>query len=214
LHALSFFSVLRNTADFSDAVRKARTCDDAGSDEVERGSGKDASQRTICRSYGRMDIVGMHLDRRRWHAELATDAVDAIVIYTDASPVTGSELQGMIADVALKSGEVRRVIMPGSTLSYGHYGIVGKTIAFVWSAWLSFGPKPEHLRKFFFHIVAICTDFGCEMHTLEMPDVIDAFFFGSRGLRCAIAPNTSTTTVDSSLAHSGFLFGAIASATL
>ena len=58
LHALAFTNVLRNTADFSDALQKARTYDDAGSDEVERDSGKDASQRTICRSYGRMDIVG------------------------------------------------------------------------------------------------------------------------------------------------------------
>ena len=83
--------------------------------EVEPRENKgDPSRRTLQRAMARADFVSMSLTRRMFHKWRQDDAIKAINIYSDASPVVGVELQGMLIDVSLKNGEVIRLILPGS----------------------------------------------------------------------------------------------------
>ena len=84
-----------------------------------------------------MDIVGMHIERRLWHQEVANDEVLSIQCYSDSSPVAGLELQGAIADVNKRGGSRRRVTLPGGSVYYGMQGATRKTNSFLWAVWYS-----------------------------------------------------------------------------
>ena len=68
----------------------------------------------------KLDIVECLLERRAWAADRATDNVVAVSLYSDSSPVTGGELQGMVMDIIRRIGETRRVVLPGASLFYGN----------------------------------------------------------------------------------------------
>ena len=152
IDALDFARHLRSLDDFSVAIDKGnrydREADDSASDVV-RDATKDPSTAALHRAKRRMDTTGMLLERRLFHADMATDNIDAISIFTDASPTTGSEIQGLVAEFILKSGEVRSCVLPGATLSYSHCDAVSKTLCLVWAVWLCCGPLLEHLTYFF-----------------------------------------------------------------
>jgi hypothetical protein len=80
--------------------------------ERPRDTWKDVGTRTIAKAMRKLDMIGMAVERRLWHREVADDSVDTITCYADSSPVTGMEFLGMLADVNLKDGSRRRVIMP------------------------------------------------------------------------------------------------------
>jgi len=122
-----------------------------------------------------MDIVGMALERRMWAQEVKDDCVEAVNVYSDASPVTGAEIQGMIVDVVHRAGTVRRVTLPGATLQYGRTDAINKAMAFVWAVFLCFGPFHYTMQFFFDHVRSFTTDFGNEMKTVELPLVLPAF---------------------------------------
>ena len=96
----------------------------------ERGNREsDPSRSALQRALMRADMVSMSITRRMFHKWRQDDAVKAINVYSDASPVVGVELQGMLIDVALKNGETVRLILPGSTLAYGHTDTISKGVA-------------------------------------------------------------------------------------
>ena len=64
----------------------------------------------------------------------------SINVYSDASPVAGVELQGMIVDINLTVGKKLRIILPGSTLAYGHTDTMAKGVALIWGIFLIAGP--------------------------------------------------------------------------
>ena len=101
----------------------------------------DPSYQTLRRAQLRVDVTATLLDRREW-ARLAAegDTLQSLHLYTDASPVTGVEIQGMRLDVFKYSGELKHYMMPGASLAYGFTGAADKVAAFLWSLWLMAGP--------------------------------------------------------------------------
>ena len=53
--------------------------------------------------------------------------VRSIHLYSDSSPVTGEEFQGMLIDVCEHDGDHRRVTLPGASLFYGTFSVVQKS---------------------------------------------------------------------------------------
>ena len=148
VEALLFRSFLRCTEDFSAALdagaRYDRKQGDSDSD-IERDATHDHRAATLRRSLERMDAVGMLLERRLFHAEVEVGEIIGINIYTDASPVTGSEVQGMVVEFLKRTGQARTCHLPGASLSYGHADLTAKTMAFVWAAWLVCGPERKYM---------------------------------------------------------------------
>ena len=85
---------------------------------------------------------------RTWHGEVVSDSVRAIQCYSDSSPVTGSELQGMVVEVELRNGRLRRVVLPAGTIHYGNQSAIAKSMSYVWATWLAFGPSKMHMEYF------------------------------------------------------------------
>ena len=152
VRALHLKSVLRSADYFSEAldasVRYLRHEED-DDDDVIPARDRDHSRSHLIMSVKRMDAVGMCLQRRMFHGEMAADKIIGISVFTDASPVTNAEVQGMLVDFLFKDGESRTLHLPGASLSYGHAGILSKTMAFVWAVWLIAGPALSHLEYFF-----------------------------------------------------------------
>jgi hypothetical protein len=123
-----------------------------------------------------VDVVDMLLDRRRFLADRIHDRIEAINLYSDGSPNTGLEFQGMIMEVFYKDGTARRIILPGSTLAYGLADAVSKGLALLWSLWLVCGPSIENVQYVLNLVVSIATDTGAEIHLLSIPDIVRAFY--------------------------------------
>ena len=96
--AVSFSLKLRQVAEFSDALDDAHRYNYEGLDEPPPRDNKmnDPSRRTIDRAKGKVDCVGMLLERRLFAQEMAEDSILAVNCFADSSPVVGSELQGML----------------------------------------------------------------------------------------------------------------------
>lgn len=142
---------------------------------VERNPDNDPRRTALLTGMARADVVAMLLTRRRFHQWRLDDAIKSIHIYSDASPVVGVELQGMIIDIVLNDGGFHRVTLPGSTLAYGHTGTWDKGVALLWALWLVAGPEERDLVYVCSKVRSLTTDFGVEMHLLEIPDITKAF---------------------------------------
>jgi len=176
INAIDFCRHLRSTAEFGETLMAARRYEaDPDVDVVERDASQDPARSSLQRARARADIVGMNIERRQFHAEMASDMVESIQCYSDSSPVTGHEIQGMMCDVRRRDNTMRTVILPGGTLNYGMFDAVNKTMAFLWAVWLCFGPLPVHLAYFCSKVTCFTTDFGIEMLSVEMVDVREAF---------------------------------------
>ena len=136
---LDFANFLRNKAEFSAALDAAERFR-CGWDAPPRPNDGDQQKRTLARTAEALDIVGMSLQRREFRADRLTNSVRAVNLFTDSSPTTGEEIQGMVMELIRTSSEVCRTLLPGSTLVYGQYNAVAKTVALVWSLWLVCGP--------------------------------------------------------------------------
>ena len=135
----------------------------------------DPERRPMDRALARADVVAMSLQRRLFKKWREEDFVKSINVYSDASPVVGAELQGMIIDVNLRDENTVRIVLPGSTLAYGFASSMNKSVALLHALWLVGGPEAEDVRWLCFNIRSMTTDFGVEMHLLEAPDLVDAF---------------------------------------
>ena len=95
---------MRDEDNFSPALKKARRLDADPSDEefVPRDSVADASRPTRQRARHRVDVVVMLLERHDVEMWITQDEVASVHVFTDASPVTGIELQGQVLDSVLK----------------------------------------------------------------------------------------------------------------
>jgi hypothetical protein len=90
--------------------------------------------------------------------------------------VTGVEIQGLVVDVLYTNTALERVIMPSSSLQYGHCDDASKTAALLWCLWLFlFGPEESDVRKACDMVRCITTVFGVEMRTIECLDLLKAF---------------------------------------
>lgn len=102
---------------------------------------------TLKRSKLRLDPTAMLMERRELHHLLQDPGnLASTHIHSDGSPVTGTEIQGMVLTLIFLSGAVYRFVLPGMCLHYGHCRVIDKTIAFLWSLWLVAGPDERLLR--------------------------------------------------------------------
>lgn len=86
------------------------------------------------------DVVGMLLQRRAFRAGRLSKRIRAILLFTDASPVTGEEFQGMLMETVRTGRDVTRDVLPGCTLQYGHGSGTAKGVALLFARWLVAGP--------------------------------------------------------------------------
>ena len=78
-----------------------------------------------------MDAMGMNLERRIV-AEICTESDNIISahVFSDGSPVTGTEIQGMVLEIVVRGREwPMNIIMPGMSLMHGMMRAIDKVIA-------------------------------------------------------------------------------------
>ena len=175
VHAISVVQHLRTPRLFRDVLRDSQEYFSLEGTLVEHDESLDPQRTTLMESLARADIVSCNLTRRLFRQWRHDDAIKSIHVYSDASPVVGTELQGMIIDIVFKSGSMERLILPGSTLAYGHCSATDKGVALLWALWLVAGPQEQDLVYACGHIRSLTTDFGVEHHLLEIPDITRAF---------------------------------------
>ena len=182
IQALDFSKHLRDTRHFSDALQAATTYE-AGPDApaAQRNSYNDPGRRTLQRARAKLDFVGLAVERRIYHQEVSEDAIASIHCFSDSSPVTGCEVQGSIAEVVRRDGGVRRVALPAGSLTYSHFDVINKAMAFMWGVWMAFGPSQDHMDYFRNKVRSWTTDFGSEFNSNLLPNVIEAFLFWITG---------------------------------
>jgi len=183
IRSLGFSKFIRNQKRFSEALDAA----DGFSLKAELGAAPardhaDDIARTN-RQIGdkRVDVLGMLLQRREFRANRLLDRILLINLFTDASPVTGEELQGMIMEQVFTNKEVQRDTLPGSTLRYGQLSAISKGVALLYSLWLVAGPYFVDIAFCVAKVKAICTDFGNETRTVHLPDIVQAFLHWMEG---------------------------------
>ena len=149
IKALTLSTLLRSQRDFKTALTAARGWEAADSDDDGAVPDDAVHASSLWRGFARCDITYMLLFRREWYADFLHDLIECITIFTDSSPNSGLEFQGMIATVRKTSGDFYSVTLPGSTLAYGLQDVLSKTIALVWSVWLLTGPDVASVEYFF-----------------------------------------------------------------
>ena len=102
----------------------------------ERIGGDDPSRDSLERGRARLDVVSMLIQRRQWERYAAEDEVQSVHIFSDASPVTGEELQGMLIDALFYDGRYERLTLPGCSLAYG---ATHAAVAVIWGIVLIIG---------------------------------------------------------------------------
>ena len=148
VRALNFAKYIKCTSTFGPAVRAATAYenDEDTSEDEPQPRPRDPGTSTLVRGKARADVVAMIIARREVHALLAAGRIRSATINTDASPVLGTEVQGMVADVVLTDNAVTRYVLPGSSLCYGHYDAVSKTVCLVHCFFLCSVPTRRLLR--------------------------------------------------------------------
>ena len=174
LRGLAFCQFLRTPKEFSPAMAASVRFDE-GSGTPPRSSFFDPSTTSFWRAQRRLDILDMLLERRRFAAARLLDLIVYIGLFSDSSPVTGEELQGMVMDIIYTDESHRRLVLPGATLAYNCTSAVFKSIALLWSCWLVAGPSYAAMSYFYSKVRCITTDGGTEKSTIELPDVLRAF---------------------------------------
>jgi len=132
---------------FSKVMAKAHAYDNP--DAEPRDASADPGRSSWDRREAELDVVDMLIQRRQFHADRVSDAIASIHLFSDASPVTGEELQGMLVDIVRKDGTTSRSTLPGASLCYGAFSAVAKCLALVWVVFLIAGPAEEDMRYFF-----------------------------------------------------------------
>ena len=125
----------------------------------------------------------MLLERRQFHADRIADRISGLYLYTDGSPVTGEELQGMICDIVYKDRTNRRTALPGASLAYGLTSATMNSVALLWAIFLISGPSFEDMSYAIGHTwgITITTDFGTEINCSDVPNILRAFLLWQSG---------------------------------
>jgi len=179
LRALDFKQYLRSGKFFKKALNAAYAHDHP--DAPPRIGDKDESRSALDRAEARADIVDMLVERRYFEADYQHDRIASIHLWSDSSPVTGEELQGMVMDVMYKDHTSRRTVLPGASLLYSQFSAIAKAMCLVWALYLVAGPFYDVIRYAIDKVISITTDHGVELRTLELPDVLQAFLEWNMG---------------------------------
>ena len=87
----------------------------------------------------------------------------------------------MVLETISVKWEAKRTVLPGSSLSYGQCNVISKTMALLFALWLVAGPWFCDLAWLLDKVHGITTDFGGEIRTIEVPDVLRAFLAWNAG---------------------------------
>ena len=185
IRAIGILGTLRSRELFQECLQATKEYEADVDEEVpQRSTEADPSDWTLDRARARLDPLACALSRRQfatWHAE---DSLEAVNVYSDGSPVTGAELQGMIIDCHLKDDTMERITLPGCMLSYGLMNWVAKMMAFVWATFLVVGPDLPVLQYFYDHVRSFTTDYGVEISLALICNILPAFIRWLQG--CAL----------------------------
>ena len=175
IRALNFRRFLRSSYDFDEALSAAKAYENDAEPEDMTPSER-ISRPLLERCLSKTDVISMLLHRRQFHADVVHDTIACIDLFSDASPVSGRELQGMVAIIRRKDESWYVTTLPGSTLCYGHADAMSEGIALLWGIYLIAGTDEGDVKYFCSKVTAVTTDFGLEHTTTELPDMRDAFF--------------------------------------
>ena len=143
---------------------------------------------------GRMHLDATHmLLDRRFFKDLLTNRPDDLVaafVYSDGSPVSGTELQGMVMDMIMRDRSIITRIMPGVALAYGAFGVMSKAFAFLWAIYLGIGPWEFGLTLFFTKVRGLTTDMGTELGLADVPNLIKGFLLYLLGKSMEVVQTT------------------------
>ena len=174
IRAVNFSDFLKSQKDFSKALGAANAYDnDVESDE--RDASRDPGEATLRRTMSKLDILDCLLWRRKFHAARMLDVLFSVNFFTDSSPVSGHELQGLVMDIWWSPDTGERVTMPGTSLAYGLFDATNKAIGLLHSLWLLTGPHYDDVWYVCTKVVSVTTDMGVEVGTLTMPNVVLAY---------------------------------------
>ena len=183
VYALGHSFYLRTPKVFKESLQSAQDYDNFEPDDdkadlleqLPRDASKDPSRDSLSRARQLLDPVACLVQRRFFTYWIDLGLIAAVCLYSDASPVVGVELQGMVMDVLLNDNTLHRVVLPGSSMAYGHTDGCAKCIALVWSIWLVVGSTEKNLRYVLSRVRSLTTDYGGELVILLMCDVLPAF---------------------------------------
>ena len=99
IKGLLFSRFLRSTRDFSQAMGAAKAYENSDYEAEDRDPKVDQGRSTRDRARQKLDVLSILLDRREFHADRLFDQIEAITLFSDASPNCGLEFQGMICDM-------------------------------------------------------------------------------------------------------------------
>ena len=183
MRAVAFQHLLRDETKFETAFdRSRRYAADPSDDEVEPlEPHSHPSKMTRMRARHKLDVIIMHLERREFHDWMERGVLQSIHCFSDASPVVGIELQGMILTFVLTTGDIMKRTLPGSQLHYGLCGATAKSVALLRGMFLILGPEKATLRYALSKVASLTTDNGVEVNLIHLPDILDAFYLWMKG---------------------------------
>ena len=183
ISALRFARHLHTTHTVSNALQDALSLARSDSDEEPPDAiqtEKCLSQASYSRNRLKLDSVHSNLTRREFShlcKEENRGSVSSMHLFSDASPVSGEELQGMVLQVMMKSNELLIYTMPGVMLMYGCCGLVHKVLALLWSLFLLCGPSLL-VMSWVIGMIRSCTiDNGTEAGIPYVADCLSTFLF-------------------------------------
>ena len=116
LRAIGFTRFLRSPAYFSEAMDAADDYlagfADREADQTNRDRKSDSSRWVLDRAMVRTDVLCMNLQRRCFSTWISTGSIKAICLFSDASPVTGVEIQGTVAQLVFSDGTMEVFLVP------------------------------------------------------------------------------------------------------
>ena len=156
---------------------------DAGiEDENVKSAAQDSRSRVpaadvLIRGRLKLDATAMALERRMFKDIILNRSGELVGLYlfSDGSPVTGQEIQGMLMDLVWKDNLITRFVLPGIALAFGAFGLMSKAFALLWSWFLVVGPWEYGLNWIASHCRCITTDMGTELEMLMVPNFIRGF---------------------------------------
>jgi hypothetical protein len=132
----------------------------------------------------RLDATAMLVDQREFMHMYTHEpnSLESCHLFSDGSPVTGTELQGMVLQLCMANGEIRSLVTPGVCLHHGGYGVSDKLFAFLWSLHLLTGPNMVLMSWLLENLKSITTDMGTELALTDQPNVLPQFIMWRAGV--------------------------------
>ena len=170
--------------------------DDELFDEVQRQKPTEPGKNETYTARLKLDATSMLLEQREFRHIYQTcpDSIVSAHLYSDASPVTGTEIQGMALDVCYDDWQIQTMVMPGVALHFGGAKLIHKVVAFLWSLSLMLGPQIEIMRWFLNKIGSVTSDMGTEFGFIDIGNILAAFIRWRAGEPLA---RISSTAVES-----------------